>query len=526
MNVSLAVLIVSSLLSFITAPAMAKPNIVLILADDMGWSDIGAYGGEIETPNLDLLAQEGLRFTRFYNNTKCNPSRASLLTGLYSHQSGFGYVDLDLGLPAYRGFLNDHCVTAAEVLSPAGYATLMTGKWHLGDAPEHWPHQRGFDRFWGVPSGGGFYYNSGLVHHPDRFIVENDERIKINDQEYITDTFTDHALRFIDEAVTETKKPFFLYLAYNAPHYPLQAKPDDIAKYAGRYDVGWDVVRTRRFARQKEMGLVPSGASLSPRDPNSKAWDDLSEDQRQELAHRMEVYAAQIDSMDQNIGRLIAKLKELGQAEDTLILFLSDNGAESSGGLGGFDRSLPDAPLGTGRSYASFGLGWANASNTPFRKFKGHDHEGGIITPLIAHWPSGISARGELRHQVGHVIDLMPTLVEIGSATYPTEYKGQSVQPLEGRSLVPALTGPDSPQDRTLFWAFWPDSAVRSGNWKLVRSGARSPWELYDLSSDIDEEHDLAAEHPDRVKTLSSEWGAWARRVGAELVDPRKKASN
>ena len=502
--------------------AATRPNIVVILADDLGWSDLGAYGGEIETPHLDALAKDGVRFTQFYNTARCCPTRAALLTGLAQHQAGIGHMVANDGIPSYQGFLNDRCVTLAEVLKPAGYTTLMTGKWHVGSAPGQWPLDRGFDRFWGTPSGGGVYFKDTLELRKEVFFVSGAERIEPPADLHVTDTFTDRALDFVDEAVTRTKQPFFLYLAHIAPHWPLQAKPADIAKYAGRYDRGWDAVRARSFARQKEMGLVARDAVLGPRDAGAKAWPDLSESARRDLAHRMEIYAAQVDCIDQNVGRLVAKLKARGQFENTLILFLSDNGCSAEGGPGGFNRGVAGAPIGTGRSYASAGLEWANASNTPFRKFKIDTHEGGISTPLIAHWPAGITGRGELRHQAGHVIDLMPTVVELAGATYPATRHNRPIQPAEGRSFAAALTARPAPVARTLFWEHEGHKAVRRGDWKAVAKG-RDAWELYDLGSDRAEGHNLATAQPARTRELATLWQEWATRCGVWEWDDLRK---
>ncbi len=505
------------------SPTMSPPpNIVVILADDMGWSDVGAYGGEIETPHIDALAKGGVRFSQFYNTARCCPTRAALLTGLYQHQAGIGHMVANDGIPSYQGVLNDRCVALAEALRPAGYTTLMTGKWHVGSAPGQWPLDRGFDRFWGTPSGGGVYFKTTLEIRNEVFFVDGATRVEPPEDFYVTDTFTDRAIGFVDEAVTRTKKPFFLYLAHIAPHWPLQAKPADIAKYAGRYALGWDAVREKRFARQKEMGLVARDAVLSPRDPQAKAWSEMPEAARQELAHRMEIFAAQVDCIDQNVGRLVAKLKQLGQFENTLILFLSDNGCSAEGGPGGFSRGQAGAPLGTGRSYASAGLEWANASNTPHRKFKIATHEGGIATPLIAHWPAGISGRNEVRHQVGHVIDLMPTLVEVSGGTYPKTKDGRALLPPEGRSLVSALIGPRAPEARTLFWEHQGNKAVRQGNWKAVATG-RGPWELYDLGPERGESRNLATQHPAKVRELSTLWQEWAARCGVWELDELQK---
>ena len=504
------------------AATAARPNIVVILADDMGWSDLGCYGSEIATPNLDALATGGVRFSQFYNTARCCPTRAALLTGLYPHQAGIGHMVANDGIPSYQGYLNDRCVTLAEVLRPAGYTTLMTGKWHVGSAPGQWPLDRGFDRFWGTPSGGGVYFKDTLQIRAEVFFVEGATKIDPPEDMYVTDTFTERALGYVEEAVTRTKKPFFLYLAHIAPHWPLQAKPSDIAKYAGRYDRGWDAVREKRFARQKEMGLVAHDAALSPRDPQAKAWSEMPEAARQELAHRREIYAAQIDSIDQNVGRLVAKLKQLGQFENTLILFLSDNGCSAEGGPGGFNRGQAGAPIGTGRSYASAGLEWANASDTPFRKFKIATHEGGIATPLIAHWPAGIRGRNEVRHQVGHVIDIMPTLIELAGASYPKSNNGHDLLPAEGRSLAPALTGQGGPGARSLFWEHQGNKAVRQGDWKAVAEG-RGPWELYDLGTDRAESRNLAEQKPDKVRELVGLWQDWAARCGVWEWDDLQK---
>jgi arylsulfatase A-like enzyme len=488
------------------------PNIMVILADDLGYSDIGSYGGEIETPHLDALAAAGLRFTQFYNSARCCPTRAALLTGLYPHQAGIGHMVGNDGIPSYQGYLNDRCATVAEVLQSAGYATLATGKWHVGSAPGHWPLDRGFDRFWGTPSGGGVYFKDALQIRKEVFFVEDQQRIEPPDDLYVTDTFTDRALTFMEQAVSERQQPFFLYLAHIAPHWPLQAKPEDIRRYEGRYDIGWDAVRAERHRRQIEMGVVPPESQLSPRDPQARAWSEMPAEARRELAFRMAVYAAQIDSIDQNVGRLIAKLKELGQFDNTLILFLSDNGCSAEGGPGGFSRGMPGAAIGTGLSYASAGLEWANVSDTPFRKFKMDTYEGGIATPLVVHWPAGIAARGELRHQVGHVIDLMPTLVELAGAEYPTELDGRPIQPMEGRSLLPAFD--DRPVDREgLFWEHQGNKAVRVGDWKAVTQGA-GPWALYDLKTDRTELNDLATEQPQKLEQLVGLWQAWADRCG------------
>ncbi len=489
-----------------------KPNIVVILADDMGFSDLGCYGSEIETPHLDKLAAGGLRFTNFYNTSRCCPTRAALLTGLWSHQAGVGGMTNDEGKPGYRGKLNSRCVTLAEALKPSGYATLMTGKWHVGDGPGNAPWDRGFDRFWGTPSGGGVYFKEALQVRKGLPFHSGSEKIEPPDDLYVTDDFTDRALNFIEEAVTETKKPFFLYLAHIAPHWPLQAHPEDIAKYEGRYDIGWDAVREKRFARQKEMGIVPENATLSPRDPAAKKWEEMPAAARKDLAHRMAVYAAQVDSIDQNVGKLVAKLTELGQLENTLILFLSDNGCSAEGDAGGFSRGKKGAPIGSPGSYASVGLEWANVSDTPFRKFKTDTYQGGIATPLIATWPAGFQEKGGLRHQPGHVIDIMPTLVEIGGANYPETVGEKQIEPMEGKSLLPFFKE-DTTVSRDLFWEHMGNKAVRQGDWKAVSRKGR-PWELYDLKSDPTETENLAEQESTTAVQLTSMWLKWAERCG------------
>jgi arylsulfatase len=502
--------------------AKPKPNILVILADDMGYSDIGCYGGEIETPNLDALARNGLRFTQFYNAARCCPSRASLLTGLYPHQAGVGHMDFDFGygIPAYQGHLNNRCVTLAEVLRPAGYRTSMAGKWHVGGAPGRRPLDRGFDRFWGVPTGGGVYFKETVTAIRGlRFL--NDEQLiepsALPDDMYVTDTFTDKALGYIDEAVSK-KKPFFLYLAHIAPHWPLQAKPADIRKYKGRYDIGWDAVRAARHQRQIKLGIVPANSRISERDPKATAWAETPAEVQKNLAHRMEIYAAMVDSLDQNVGRIVARLKELDQFDNTLILFLSDNGCSAEGGPGLEGKldnwAKPGAPLGTALSYGRLGLEWANACNTPFRKFKIETYEGGVATPLIVHWPDGIAARGELRHQTGHVIDLMPTLAEVAGAVYPDQFGGQPILPTEGRSLVPAFRNTPLPREEGLFFEHGGNKAVRIGDWKAVQPQGKNGWELYEMQSDRTELVNLAAEHPERVRELAARWQTWAERCG------------
>lgn len=483
----------------------SRPNIIIIMADDMGFSDIGCYGGEIDTPNIDRLAKNGLRFTQFYNTARCCPTRASLLTGLYSHQAGIGHMVGDKGYPSYQGYLNTQCITIAEALQLSGYKTLMTGKWHVGNEKGHWPLDRGFNRFYGSNTSTGSYFGINDDNYDRRLLLDNNE-IYPPEQWYATDAYTDYAIQFVEEACKEPD-PFFLYLAYTAPHWPLHALPEDIAKYKGRYKKGWDHLREERLQRMVEMGIIDEKWGLSPR--GGKAWNELDEKQKEEMDLRMAVYAAQIDRMDQNIGKLISALKKRNELDDTLILFLADNGGCAEGGQFGFTRKF--GPTGTGQSYASYGLCWANASNTPFRRYKKWVHEGGISTPLVAHWPNGIKSKNEFRNQVGHVIDLMPTCLELAGAEYPSEYDGHKIKLLEGKSLVPAFSDQPIPRD-ALYWEHEGNRAVRVGKWKLV-SKHPDKWELYDLEKDRSELNNLASTYPDKVEELRKMYNQWAKRA-------------
>src|SRR6185369_16285515 len=416
--------------SFRAAAAPAKPNIIIILVDDMGFSDIGCYGSEIPTPNLDRLAAGGLRFTQFYNTGRCCPTRAALLTGLYSHQAGVGHMVEDGGLPGYRGFLNDRCVTIAEVLRDAGYFTAMTGKWHVGTPPDKWPRQRGFDRFYGSEAG-GFYFRP----IQGRKVISDDTVLYTAqnpppDGWYSTDAWTDYGIQFIDEALA-ARKPFFLYLAHNAPHFPLQAPPEDIAKFRGKYKIGWDKLREQRHAKQIQIGIVDKAWPMSPRPEEVKAWEQLTPAEQDRFDHLMALYAACVEHMDRSVGRLVDALKQRGALDNTLILFLSDNGGNAESGANG--RLEGSGTPGSADSTVYCGQSWATLENTPLRRYKHFNHEGGIATPLIAHWPARIKDAGQLREQPGHLVDLMATCVDVGGAKYPTEFKGKPIQPMEGR---------------------------------------------------------------------------------------------
>ncbi|MHB8900724.1 MAG: sulfatase-like hydrolase/transferase [Thermoguttaceae bacterium] len=515
---------ITLMLAWVTAavvavPATAKdtppPNIIVILADDMGFSDLGCYGSEIPTPHLDRLAAGGLRFAHFYSAGRCCPTRASLLTGLYPHQSGVGHMHLDWNLPAYRGRLNESCVTLGEALRPAGYRTIIAGKWHVGQERGFWPLDRGFDRFYGSPQGGGHYFRMLA----GRQLVLDGEEIPVPNDWFSTEAFTDHAIRFIRQSAGEDK-PFFCYLAYFAPHYPLQARPDEIAPYLGKYRDGWAAARAARFRRQIEMGIVPPETRLSPPHPLVPEWETVED--REEMDRRMAIYAAQVSNIDRGVGRLVAELEKTSLLENTLLMFLSDNGGDGAGGPLGFtrgDRGNTIAFTGSPDSYASYGMAWSNVSNTPFRNYKGEIHEGGIATPLIVHWPARIRERGVIRQQVGHVIDLMPTCLEAAGAGYPEQRNGVPTVPLEGISLLPAFDGQPL-KSRTFCWEHMGNRGVRCDHWKLVAFYG-APWELYNLETDPTEMNDLAAEDPIRVKQLVAEYDRWAERCDVETEEGR-----
>ena len=503
----------------------AKPNIIVILVDDMGFSDIGCYGSEIPTPNLDKLAGTGLRFTQFYNTGRCCPTRASLLTGLYPHQTGVGHMMEDGGVPGYRGHLNDQCVTMAEVLHDAGYFTAMTGKWHVGQQAGVVPWKRGFDRSLNSPVG-GYYFPEGKQH---RIFLNGaplaDDAPELPKNWYSTDLWTDFGIQFIDDA-RAAKKPVFLYLAYNAPHFPLQAPADEIAKFRGKYKIGWDKLREQRNARQKELGVVDPAWALSTRPPRVEAWDKLTEKEKDRFDEIMSIYAACIAHVDTDVGRLVEALKQRNMLDNTLIFFMSDNGGNAESGPQG---RLEGEHPGAAGSTVFCGQSWATLENTPFRRYKHFNHEGGISTPLIVHWPAGFSGQGEFRQQPGHLVDIMATCVDVAGAKYPAEFHGQSILPMEGRSLVPAFDNKPIQRD-ALYWEHEGNAAIRVGDWKLVRMGGKGPWELYDLKKDRTELHDLSAQEPDKAKDLTAKWEAWAERTHVKPYPPseenKKKKKN
>lgn len=520
--------LIPGLLKSCTAQSRRKPNILLIMADDMGISDIGCYGGEINTPNLDNLAADGLRFTQFYNGARCCPTRASLLTGLYAHQTGIGHMTDDHELAGYRGDLNEECVTIPEVMKSAGYTNYMSGKWHVTrfmdpDGPKHnWPLQRGFDHFYGTILGAGSFYNPVTLTGGNEFLETPQGDF------YYTDAISDKAVEYIDGHSQEN--PFFMYVSYTAPHWPLHALEEDIQKYEGRYDRGWDALRMERYERMKEIGLIEENWGLTQRDPRIPPWEDAENKEWQ--ARRMEVYAAQIDRMDQGIGRILDALKNKNVLENTLIFFLADNGGcaeelnehwsgdfitwETRDGEEVAVGNKPGIMPGAEDTYQSYGVPWANVSDTPYRLYKHYVHEGGIASPLIVHWPAGISAQNEFRDVPAHLIDIMNTCVDVGGADYPETSNGQKIHPMEGESLVPLFK--NEPLNRqALFWEHEGNRAVRAGDWKLVarRRGGSNEWELYNLAADRTETKNLAGEYPDRVENMKKQWMDWANRANA-----------
>ena len=486
-------------LSFATSlanskPDRTRPNFILIMVDDMGYSDIGCYGGEVKTPNLDKLAKDGLRFTQFYNTAKCHTTRAELLTGNYAYSIGDNNME--------------HGATFGEVLRPIGYRTLIAGKWHQVPLPT----TRGFDRYYGLADGCSNFFNPGINARPGeglpgrkrkslrRWAIEDKVIMGYTSPDkkfYHTDAFTNYAIDRLDEYKNEDK-PFVLYLPYTAPHYPLHAWPEDIAKYRGKYKIGWDEIRKQRFKRMNKMGIIGPNHKLTPR--ASKEWDDLSDKQQDAEDLKMAVYSAMIDRVDQNLGRLFAKVKELDEWDNTLIMFLTDNGACPEQ-----PNTTPDIPPGPVESYRTVSVGWANASNTPYRKFKSTDYEGGIRTPFIAHWP-GVIKPG-MTNQVGHIIDVSATFREITGAKYPKEILGKKTKPPVGKSLLPIFKGDERKPHKEIFWRFNRANAVRQGDLKVVRAG--KVWELYDLKADPTETKNLAKERPMKTAELSQMWEDW-----------------
>jgi arylsulfatase A-like enzyme len=501
----------------LSAVADDRPNIVVVLVDDMGFSDIGPYGGEVPTPNLDRLAARGVRFTQAYNAARCSPTRASLLTGLYPHQAGMGWLD-SRALPnskGIRGRLLPRAVTIAEVLHDAGYFTAMTGKWHLGQQHGCAPWNRGFQR--------SLNSRAGEVYFPKESDKPGTENLYLNGKElpkdspifgkhwYSTDLFTEWGLKFVDEAQAE-KKPFFLYIAQGAVHFPLRAPAETIAKYRGRYLQGWDALRDQRYAKQLALGVIDANWALAPRPPEVATWASLPAERQRRFDLIMAVYAAMIERVDLAIGALVQGLERRGVLENTLIVFLSDNGGNAEGGPPGVTRG--DGPIGGPQSYVLLGMNWATLANTPFRRYKHFTHEGGISTPLIAHWPAGVpeERRGALEKQPVHLIDVMATAVDLAGASYPRAFGGNAIEPMQGVSLRPAMLGKPFTRTEPIFWEHEGNKAVRDGKWKLVLRH-RQPWQLFDMEADRTEQHDLAKKQPELANTLEAAWNAWALRT-------------
>ncbi|WP_433832329.1 arylsulfatase [Flavobacterium anhuiense] len=503
--------------------ASSKPNVILIMVDDMGYSDLGNYGSEIKTPNLDRLAKEGTRLREFYNNSICAPTRASLLTGQYQHKAGVGYFDVNLGLPAYQGYLNKESLTLGEVFRSGGYSTLMSGKWHVGSEDQaQWPNQRGFDKFYGILKGAANYFDTkplpfGKTAYPVKMIRNNEELHPKDDSYYFTDEIGNNAVTFLDEQNKENK-PFFLYLAFTAPHWPLQAKQVDIAKYRGKFDEGWDVLREKRIKKLRENGIILPNQTIAPRDQEVPEWDKLTYDEKQFWKAKMEVYAAMVDNMDQNVGKVLDKLKALKKDKNTLIIFIADNGAQ-----GGFNTYNPlkrglvrnDGPVGSSGSFDYQEQNWAYLSNTPLQDYKNNMHEGGFSSPFIAWYPSKIKA-GRIDKGTGHIIDLAPTFYELAGIEYPKTLNGVNSNPLAGKSLLPVLFDNASEVNRgaPLFWERAGNRAVREGKWKLVSIYPSYQWELYDLEADRGETTNVAAQNPGIVNNLSAKYFDWADKTG------------
>ena len=536
--------------------AELQPNIIVILSDDMGYSDVGCYGGEIETPTLDRLAHNGIRFTQFYNTGRCCPTRASLLSGLYPHQAGIGHMMNDRGFPGYRGEFGDNCCTIAEALKPAGYKNYMAGKWHIthrlspekAEDKKNWPIQRGFDRFYGTIHGAGSFFDPNTLVRDNTLISPYADPTYKPDSYYYTDAIADHAVRFIHEH--DTTKPFFMYVAFTAAHWPMHAKEKDLLKYKGRYKDGYSSVRENRYQRMLQHGLVTKSSTTLW--PLEKRWGEQGEywpwDER-----NMEVYAAMVDSMDQGIGKIVDALETTNQFNNTLVCYMQDNGgcAEGMGRrtIGKPRASTPPFPpmkadalqidmipkqtrdgypirqgkgvlAGPADTYIGYGQAWATVSNTPFRKYKHWVHEGGIATPLIVHWPNGIVDPGRMEETPGHLIDIMATAVDVADANYP-----KNKTPLEGLSLQPLFQKKTLP-NRKLYWEHEGNRAIRDGKWKLVAE-FNKPWELYDISSDRSEQHDLSNEHVSRAKNMAKAWDDYAARAQVipwENIRPMKKS--
>lgn len=506
-----------------------QPNIVLILADDLGFSDLGCYGAEIRTPNLDRLAAGGLRFSQMYNSARCCPSRAALLTGLHPHDAGIGHMVVDWGRPAYQGYLSADSVTLAEALRPAGYTTLMSGKWHVGGDydpldPSSWrpgdrchptPRQRGFDRFYGVLSGAASYFNPQTLMRGDEFTTVTTPDF------YLTEALTSEAVHMIEDSAGDRNDPFFLYLAYTAPHWPLHAPPDDIAAYRGTYRRGWDAIRSERHQALVTAGLIDPGWQAPPANPEASAWSDVSDIEWEDA--RMAVYAAQITALDRGVGDVLDALNRVGQLDDTMIIFVSDNGGCAENIDVGWSRystptvdglpmrlgNLPELMPGPADTFMSYGPSWASASNSPFRRYKHWVHEGGIATPCVISWPGKIT-KPEIIHSPTHFYDIYATCLDVAQTTYPSQIRGGPTRPLAGESFLDVFDDKTWHREHPLCWEHEGNRAIRQGDWKLIAEHGGA-WHLYNMSDDRTETHDLARQEPSRVADLASRYEDWAR---------------
>jgi len=502
-------------------PEPTRPNVVVILLDDVGYSDIGAFGGEIPTPNIDALARGGLRFTQFYNSARCSPSRAALLTGTNPHQAGLGHLEA-IAVPNARGLhgkLSDRVVTLAEVARSTGYYTGMVGKWHLGLGRGVPPWKRGFDHSLASPVG-ELYYRDQTTKNAQRVFIDGREVPASSDEVgtgywYSADMFIDWQTKFFQQARQEGK-PFFLYMPFVGAHFPLMAPPEDVARFKGKYRTDWDELRRQRFARQKQLGIIPANSELPPPLRNTYAWSKLSDADKERFDTIMAVYAATIARLDKAIGTLVERLRASGEFDNTLILFMHDNGGNGESGPDG--RLQGEGAPGSAQSNIFLGMNWATLGNTPFQYFKHYTHEGGIATPLIVSWPKGIDAglRGTLVHEPGHLIDVMPTFVDVSGARYPKTYNGHDIVAMQGRSMAPAFQGKALHRATPIFWEHEGHRAVRDGRWKLVASHGQ-PWELYDMAVDRVELHDLAERRPELVRKMARQWDEWAAKTS---VDP------
>lgn len=554
----LTVLLAATLLSAcaVTPPPAAKvatkPNILLILADDLGYADLGAFGGEIATPNIDRLARGGATLTNFYASPFCSPTRAMLMSGADNHQAGFGdMAELMLpeqrGKPGYEGFLSRRVAAIPEVLRTQGYRTVMAGKWHLGTAEDQSPAARGFDRSYAMTMGGASHFGDQLgivATDPDKppkaQYRENGKLVDTPRQHfYSSEAFADRLVQYLDETRGDGRQPFFAYLAFTAPHWPLHARDEDIARYAGRYEQGYDALRAERFERQKKMGLIPADSRLYEGHPQWPRWSQLTAAQRQSEARRMAVYAAMVDNMDRQIGRVLAHLAKTGELDNTVVVFLSDNGADGNSVYDVArtrewvhkDMDNSTANLGRPGSFIEYGPGWAQVGMTPFSMYKSFMYEGGISVPAIV-WAPGQGVVAERRAQVGHVMDIAPTLYELAGATHPAA-QGQraDVLPVKGRSLLAFLQGRSAAvysADDPIGWELGGRKALRKGEWKIVYANApwgKDAWELYNLAADRIEQNDLAASNPAKLAELLIDWRRYVADNGVlEIPGLAKRA--